>query len=89
MRDAVTLRVRALDPECTTVHRWRNFGESVWLRYRDEPRVDCDLGEIDASTERSHISVRTGLQGRVRRMIEEVAAAHLMVGEVAIESADG
>lgn len=81
----MTLRVQALDPECTTVHRWRNFGETVARRFFDNPRVECDIGEIDRSYDRFHLSLRSGLEKRVREMIEDVAAEHLMAEEVVIE----
>ena len=78
------LRVEISDaPALDTVHRFHNFGESIYHAFRD--RYSVDLAEIDAST--THFHVRHVHRRRLRSVSTEIlhiADAHNLSASVVV-----
>ncbi len=75
----------------THVPRLRDFGEVIWLMFRDGRHVVADLGEIDRATERFSIVVKHKRQlRRVLQAIEPLTAKHFpdRIASIAIEDTE-
>jgi hypothetical protein len=70
-----------------TIHRFRNFGEDVYLKFRDHWSVD--LGEIDASASHFHVrGIRPRWVKKTMAELRELAALHGFEGGIEINRCD-
>ncbi len=68
-----------LDLESATladIHELRNFGEDLWRSLREERRALINLAEVDASTDKLVVYLRTASQSN-RRWIEKLIGSQL------------
>jgi hypothetical protein len=72
------------DPDRSTIHRIRNFGEDVWTAYRENRRVYVDLDQVDSATDRIRLEVRRGEVARVRKDLAKIIERHMMIDECLI-----
>ncbi|HJQ39632.1 MAG TPA: hypothetical protein VKB93_21010 [Thermoanaerobaculia bacterium] len=67
------------------LHRFRNFGEAVYVRLRDETTVD--LHEIDAATDTFHVrDVPPARVAAIRSVLEQLRSEHFLDHSVTITS---
>lgn len=78
------LRIESIGPPTSeTMHRFRNFGEAVYVALRD--RYTIDLAEVDTSTTQFHVRgvPRRSLRATAKE-IAEMASTHGLARSVSI-----
>jgi hypothetical protein len=70
------------------VHRFRNFGEEVYVRLRHN--FDIDIAEIDAAVDEFHVGgVPDEEAEQARREVTALASEHFLQASVFVTAADG
>ena len=66
------------------IHKFRNFGESVWAHFRDDRKVRIDIGEIDRATNVFEFSVRKRYDRRIDKTLQKFLKDHMLLDEVTV-----
>ena len=76
---AFLIRFDDVEGEGKSVHEIRNFGEALFSIFREDNWASVDIAEVDACTDRFHVTLlRAGKMQRVRQMIEDAAYQDMM-----------
>ena len=79
------IRIVFSDPDGASIHRIRNFGESLWRAMRQERRNLIDFEEIDLAASAISLTVRVRNRKAAMAIVEQVLSAHSMREEARIE----
>ncbi|PBC11856.1 hypothetical protein [Mesorhizobium sp. WSM3859] len=82
----IRVRIRFIDWEKSTVHRIQNFGEDLWRSFRDNNRIQIDLGEIDRAVDEITFVVRDTFLKKSLPEVHRVLRAHLMETEAIVDT---
>lgn len=80
------VRIRFVDPEKSTIHRIRNFGEDLWRGFREDKRVEINLEEIDRARDEIAYLVHGKFLKRSLSEVHRLLKLHLMKNEVVIDT---
>ncbi|MER9238374.1 hypothetical protein [Mesorhizobium sp. M0633] len=82
----IRVRIRFVDWERSEVHRIQNFGEDLWRSFRDNNRIQIDLGEIDRAVDEITFLVRDTFLKRSLPEVHRLLKVHFMETEAVIET---
>jgi hypothetical protein len=82
----VRVRITFLDPEQSSVHRIRNFGEDLWRVLHENKRVEIDIGEIDRAIDEITYTVRGKFLRRTLAEVRHRLKLHFMEDEAVIST---
>ena len=80
------VRIRFVDPEKSTIHRIRNFGEDLWRSFREEKRITVNLEEVDRAQDQIAYLVHGQFLRRSLTEVHRLLKVHFMENEVVIET---
>ncbi|MDX8532592.1 hypothetical protein RFM41_34095 [Mesorhizobium sp. VK25A] len=80
------VRICFIDPDKSTIHRIRNFGEDLWRRFRDNKHVEIDLKEIDRAKDDIAYFVHARFLRRSLSEVHRLLKVHFMESEVVIDT---
>jgi hypothetical protein len=82
----IRVRIRFIDWEKSTIHRIRNFGEDLWRSFRDNNRIEIDLGEIDEAIDEIAFLVRDTFLKQSMPEVRRLLEVHLMETEAIVDT---
>lgn len=82
--NTITIRFRFHDPEQSSVHRIRNFGEDLWRAFRDNRRDHISLTDIDAAVDEIALRTRPSRVHRTLKQVQTILAEHMMTDECSV-----
>ncbi len=81
------VRLTALKPDNTGIHRFHNLAEDVWREFRDDSRVETETLKftMDVACFEIGLVTRPALAKRVANSVKNLARIHLEPNEYEVQ----